>query len=64
MTFDERIEGLERQRAGLKEKIAAENARPHPDALALMRMKKMKCRLKDEIARLRQDAESRTSSAA
>lgn len=61
---DDRIERLEAKRQELKAKIAAERSRAHPDDLALQRMKLMKCRLKDEIARLRRESAPQASSAA
>lgn len=52
MTHDHRAEAMRQRRAELKEKIAAELARPNPDEVTVRRLKLEKCRLKDEIATL------------
>jgi len=58
MNTEKRIDALENRRTQLKTSIAAENARLHPDALALMRLKKEKCAVKDQIAALRQQSDA------
>jgi hypothetical protein len=58
MILESRIEALEHRRQALKAKIAEEQRRPHPDALALVRLKKEKCAVKDKIAALSRGAET------
>lgn len=48
-----RLRSLEERHATLERQIAAEGARPMPDAGALGRLKIAKLRLKEEMQRLR-----------
>ena len=48
-----RLRSLEERHAALEARIAAEDARPRPDGLALQRLKVEKLRLKEEMERLR-----------
>lgn len=43
------VEALETKHAALEAQIDAEETRPHPDDTLLMRLKKEKLRLKDEM---------------
>ncbi|MFC7537739.1 YdcH family protein [Sphingomonas sp. GCM10030256] len=43
------VEALETKHASLEAQINAEETRPHPDDTLLMRLKKQKLRIKDEM---------------
>jgi hypothetical protein len=56
MSLHERIEALRAKHHALERAIEEENNRPHPDDLEIVRLKKQKLQIKDEIANLaRQD---------
>lgn len=48
-----RLLSLQQRHATLERQIAAEGARPQPDTGALVRLKRAKLRVKDEMERLR-----------
>lgn len=48
-----RIRSLEERHATLEMRIAEEDGRPRPDSEALVRLKREKLRLKEEMERLR-----------
>ncbi len=48
-----RIRSLEERHATLEARIAEEGCRPRPDSEALVRLKREKLRLKEEMERLR-----------
>ncbi|NKC32491.1 YdcH family protein [Falsiroseomonas selenitidurans] len=48
-----RIRALEARHATLETRIADEGGRPRPDDLALMRLKREKLRLKEEMEKLK-----------
>ncbi|MGK7862094.1 YdcH family protein [Falsiroseomonas sp. E2-1-a4] len=48
-----RIRSLEARHATLETRIAEEGGRPRPDDLALMRLKREKLRLKEEMEKLK-----------
>ena len=52
MTVAEHVDALRTKHAQLKQAVAEENQRPHPDELRLAELKRQKLRLKDEIAKL------------
>ena len=52
MTFEDRIETLRVKHQALEAALKLECQRPHPDDYTLVRIKKEKLRLKDEIHRL------------
>lgn len=52
MTHDIRIWRLRNKRRDLAQKLRAELKRPQPDALEVQELKRLKLRLKDEIARI------------
>jgi hypothetical protein len=52
MSMEERVQSLKAKHEALELKIQEEEARPHPDDIALHAMKKEKLRIKDEIAAL------------
>ncbi len=49
MNSDAQIEALSVKRDALKQAIAEENLRPHPDDVRIAELKKEKLKLKDEI---------------
>ena len=51
-----RVRSLQERHASIERRIAEEDGRPQPDAGELMRLKREKLRLKDELERLRRDA--------
>ena len=53
MTDPPRLRSLEERHATLERQIAVEDARPQPDDLALVRLKREKLRVKEESAKLR-----------
>jgi hypothetical protein len=53
MNLQSRIESLKSRHASLEKSIAEEDGRPRPDADVLMRMKREKLHLKEEMERLR-----------
>jgi hypothetical protein len=56
MSLQERIEALKAKHNALERAIEEENNRPHPDDMEIVRLKKQKLQIKDEIANLaRQD---------
>ena len=55
MSVQERIEALRAKHGSLKEEIEEENQRPHPDDLRIAELKRLKLRIKDEIAVLESD---------
>ena len=52
MSLDERIETLKSKHRALEAAIEEENARPHPDDMEIVKLKKHKLQIKDEIASL------------
>jgi hypothetical protein len=50
MSLQERIEALKAKHHALEAAIEEENNRPHPDDLEVVRLKKQKLQIKDEIA--------------
>lgn len=52
MTNDIRVWRLRSKRRDLAQQLRAELKRPQPDALAVQELKRLKLRLKDEIARI------------
>lgn len=52
MTFEDRIETLRVKHQALEAALKLECQRPHPDDYTLVRIKKEKLRLKDEMYRL------------
>jgi hypothetical protein len=53
MSNDARIESLKERHAGIEMQLHDEEVRPAPDTSALLKLKREKLRIKDEIARLR-----------
>jgi len=53
MTLESRIESLKSRHAELENRIADEDQRPRPDAEVMVRLKREKLRLKEELERLR-----------
>lgn len=52
MSLQERIDALRAKHIQLERAIEEENNRPHPDDLEIVRLKKQKLQIKDEIANL------------
>ncbi len=52
MSLDERIETLRAKHRALEDAIEQENSRPCPDDLEIVRLKKQKLQIKDQIAGL------------
>jgi hypothetical protein len=52
MTYDIRIWRLRNKHRDLADQLRAELKRPQPDGLAVHELKRLKLRLKDEIARI------------
>lgn len=50
MSLQERIDALKAKHQSLERAIEEENSRPHPDDLEIVRLKKQKLQIKDEIA--------------
>jgi hypothetical protein len=50
MSNEERVAALKAKHQAIEEKIQEEEARPHPDDIALHQLKREKLRIKDEIA--------------
>ncbi len=50
MSLQERIEALKVKHHDLEAAIEEENNRPHPDDIEIIRLKKQKLQIKDEIA--------------
>jgi hypothetical protein len=57
MTVQARLDAQKERHAQLEMRIADEDQRPRPDSDALMRLKIEKLRVKEEIERLRAQAE-------
>lgn len=53
MSLHTRIESLKSRHATLETRLADEGQRPRPDTEALVRLKREKLRLKEELERLR-----------
>ena len=53
MNLQSRIETLKGRHAALETRIADEDGRPQPDEPALMKLKREKLRLKEELEKLR-----------
>jgi hypothetical protein len=53
MTHQPRLNSLQDRHASLDRQLAAEGARPAPDAGTIARLKRAKLRLKEEMERLR-----------
>lgn len=53
MSLQARIESLRERHAGVEARLADEALRPRPDDEALMKLKREKLRLKEEMERLR-----------
>jgi hypothetical protein len=56
MSLQERIEALKAKHHALERAIEEENSRPHPDDLEIVRLKKQKLQIKDEIAVLSRES--------
>ena len=56
MSLDTRLESLKERHAALDARIFEEDLRPRPDTDTLNRLKIEKLRLKEEMERLRRDA--------
>lgn len=52
MTYDIRIWRLRNKHRDLADQLRAELKRPQPDAFAIQELKRLKLRLKDEIAKI------------
>lgn len=52
MSLGERIEALKAKHRALEAAIEEQNSRPHPDDIEIVRLKKQKLQVKDEIAAL------------
>ena len=52
MTYDIRVWRLRNKRRDLDRKLREELKRPRPDSLAVQELKRLKLRLKDDLARL------------
>lgn len=50
MSLQERIEALKAKHHALETALEEEHNRPHPDDLEIVRLKKQKLQIKDEIA--------------
>lgn len=50
MSLQERIEALKAKHHAIETAIEEEHNRPHPDDLEIVRLKKQKLQIKDEIA--------------
>ena len=50
MSLQERIDALKAKHHALECAIEEENNRPHPDDIEIVRLKKQKLQIKDEIA--------------
>jgi hypothetical protein len=50
MSLQERIDALKAKHLSLERAIEEENSRPHPDDMEIVRLKKQKLQIKDEIA--------------
>ena len=57
MTLQARLEALKERHAALELQIADEDQRPRPDSETLKRLKVEKLRVKEEMERLREQAE-------
>ncbi|WP_428540791.1 YdcH family protein [Rhodopila sp.] len=57
MSLNTRLDALKERHASLETRIFDEDHRPQPDTEALMRLKLEKLRLKDEMERLRTQAD-------
>jgi len=53
MSLETHVEALTRKHASIDEVIDQEEHRPHPDTIRLMQLKRQKLRLKEELARCR-----------
>jgi len=56
MSLNTHLEALKERHASLESRILDEDHRPRPDSEALMRLKLEKLRLKDEMERLKSQA--------
>ena len=52
MSIDDRIDSLKSRHATLEAKIVEEENHPHPDEVNLLKLKKQKLAIKDELADL------------
>ncbi len=52
MSLHERIEALKAKHNALEIALEEENNRPHPDDFEIIRLKKQKLQIKDELANL------------
>lgn len=57
MTLQARLEALKERHAALELQIADEDQRPRPDSETLKRLKVEKLRVKEEMERIREQAE-------
>jgi hypothetical protein len=57
MTLQARLDALKERHAALERRIADEDQRPRPDSETLTRLKIEKLRVKEEMERLRTQAE-------
>lgn len=58
MSMPEHLDSLQTKHARLERMIDDEQHRPLPDTTALIRLKKEKLRIKEELERLRQDGKT------
>ena len=58
MAAIEHVEALRAKHADLEQQLAEEVSRPHPSDEIIVRMKREKLRLKDELASLQSHAEA------
>ncbi len=60
MPFESHLAELERRHAALDQDIAQERARPGADEAKLTELKRRKLRIKDEIAKLKNEFQTET----
>lgn len=61
MSLHEHVDSLRAKHARLEQRIDEEQHRPLPDSTMLIKLKREKLRLKEEIERLQDDGELETS---
>ncbi len=61
MSLHEHVDSLRAKHAQLEQQIDEEQHRPLPDSTTLIKLKREKLRLKEEIERLQDDGELETS---
>ncbi len=52
MSLEDRVGALRSKHQTLEQQLASESNRPHPDDVAIAKLKREKLKLKDELARL------------